>query len=454
MELTPDQDRLLRRLFTKIQRQKPEDRKNLDYYRGLQNIGNLGISVPPDVAPFAFPLNWCRTYIDVLEERMDVRLILRQGTNVEDKELRRDWESNDLETESQLAHRDLLIYGRSFISVAADPEGGRPRIRVESPRDMAAEVDPLTRAMTGALRIYRDGQGWAEHMTLYLPNETILIDRRAGKWRPVTRITHNLGRVPIVMMLNRRQTGRWEGESQMTDLRNIVDMAGRVMLQLQLAMETVATPQKILTGVKEEDFRRPDGTMITDVWETYLGAVWALSNESAKLQNVPGADLKNFHETVKMLAEQASTVTGLPVRMMGQSTANPPAEGAIRADESRLVRQVERINTVAGAGWAWALGIAERIRMRSWDADGLIRLEWHNAGTPTVAQRADYIQKLAGGVPVLSQRGAMNELGWSQPRIDQELQWMNGEVIPLHTADTDAADDAPGSEDKLVRSAA
>lgn len=444
MQLTPDEDALMRRLFTKIQRQKPEDRKNLDYYRGLQNIGNLGISVPPDVQPFAFPLNWCRTYIDVLEERMDVRLILRQGTGVEDVELRRDWEANDLGTESQMAHRDLLVYGRAFISVAADPAGGRPRIRVESPRDMAAEVNSLTREMVGALRLYRDELGYADHMTLYLPDSTVMIDRKAGKWDAVQRIEHGLGRVPVVMMLNRRQTGRWTGETQMSDLRNIVDMAGRVMLQLQLAMETVATPQKIAMGVTTSDFKRPDGAPVSDVWEQYLGAVWALTNKDSKVEQLPGADLKNFHDTVRMLAEQASTVTGLPVRMMGQSSANPPAEGAIRADESRLVRQVERVNSVAGAGWAWALGIAERIRTRVWDSDGLISLEWHNPGTPTVAQRADYIQKLTGGLPVLSQRGGMNEIGWSQPRIDQELKWMAGEN----------EDAVPAEEDrKLTREA-
>lgn len=448
MQLTDDEDRLMRRLFTKIQRQKPEDRKNRLYYRGLQNIGNLGISVPPDVQPFAFPLNWCRTYVDVLEERMDVRLILRQGTGVEDQELRRDWEDNDLDTESQLAHKDLLVYGRAFISVAADPDGGRPRIRVESPLDMAAEVDNLTRVMTGALRLYRDDVGHAEHMTLYLPNYTILMDRRAGKWEAVQRIEHGLGRVPIVMMLNRRQTGRWTGETQMSDLLQIVDMAGRVMLQLQLAMETVATPQKIVSGMKKEDFVDANGKPIKDVWETYLGAVWALSTTDSKVTQLSGADLKNFHDTVRMLAEQASTVTGLPVRMMGQSSANPPAEGAIRADESRLVRQVERINTVAGSGWAWALGIAERIRTKSWDADGLIRLEWHNPGTPTVAQRADYIQKLTGGAPVLSQRGGMNEIGWSQPRIDQELAWMAGET----DAEVNRAPDPV--ESKMVRAGA
>lgn len=427
MELTPEERRLAEKLFNKIQRQRREDRKNEHYYRGLQEIGNLGIAVPPDVQQFAFPLNWCRTYIDVLEERQDVRMFLRSGALEEDAELRADWEANDLDSLSHLVHRDLLIYGRAFISVAARDGGGRPRIMPESPKDIAALVDARTREMTAALRIYRDDTGIAEYMTLYLPDSTVLIDRRAGKWEVVRRIKHRLGRVPLVMILNRQRTGEWAGETQLADLRPLVDMAGRVMLQLQLAMETVATPQKVALGVSQKDFVDADGNQIEDPWETYLGAIWAISSKDAKIEQLSGAQLTGFHDTIKMLAEQAATVTGLPVRMMGQNTANPAAEGAIRADESRLVKQVERLNTLMGAGWAWALGIAERIRTGSWDADGQISTLWQNPGTPTESQRADALQKSTGGRPFMSVRGAMAEMGWPQQRIDRELEWLEQE---------------------------
>ena len=123
--------------------------------------------------------------------------------------------------------------------------------------------------------------------------------------------------------------------------------------------------------------------------------------------------------------------------MMGQRSANPPAEGAIRADEARLVKQVERLNSVAGMAWSWALGIAERIRTHRWSADGQIQVQWHDPATPTVAQRADAIQKLSGGVPVLSIRGAMIELGFTQQRIDQELQWMQQEMSGMYTTPMD-----------------
>ena len=135
--LTDEEQRLMQALFHKIQQAKPADRENERYYRGIQDIGNLGIAIPPDVQPFAFPLNWCRTYASVLAERMEVRMILRSGETSEDKELREDWEANDLDASLPLLVRDFIVLGRCALSVAADPDGGRPRIRVESPKNLS-----------------------------------------------------------------------------------------------------------------------------------------------------------------------------------------------------------------------------------------------------------------------------------------------------------------------------
>lgn len=323
--------------------------------------------------------------------------------------------------------RDFIVLGRCALSVAADPDGGRPRIRVESPKNLATIVDPITRATKAALRIYRAETGRATHMTLYLPDETIMISRQAGKWDEVERIEHGLGRVPVVMAFNQDTSDDvWRGETQFSDLKPLVNMAGRVMLQLQMAMETVSTPQKIALGVARSDFQDEHGNPV-DEWETYLGSVWAISTKGADVKQLPGADLAGFHKTITMLAEQAATVTGLPVRMMGQNTANPAAEGAIRADESRLVKQVERMARAIGAALAWSLGVAERIRRHTWESDGKISILWHDPGTPTEAQRADALSKKTGGKPVLSVRGALLELGFTQARIDKELEWLEQE---------------------------
>lgn len=425
------------RLRTKILKQRGRDKLNEQYLQGTQRIEQIGLAIPPEYAPFGFPLNWCRTYVHILLERMDVRMILRRGEDIEDSELRADWDANNMNLQSQDFLRDLLVYGRAVLSVSADAAGDRPRIRVENPTYFAVSTDFITGETQAALRVFHDEDTNDEAMTLYLPNETVIYVTRKGQKVERERIVHNLGRVPIVQVSIGDWTGKNHGYSIMEDLKRLVNMAARVMLNLQVAMETVATPQKIATGVSQEDFQNEDGTPKT-VWESYIGAVIALSSKDAKVTQLQASDMKGFLDTIEMLTQQAASVTGLPMRMLGRSSVNPPAEGAIRAEESRLIKQAERVEQVAGFAFGWALGIADRIRTRMWDDSGGIDVIWHDPATPTIAQRADALTKLKS-VGVLSRRGLMTELGWSQQRIDQELRWIDEE-------------DGGMSIDKLIRS--
>nr|WP_245621955.1 hypothetical protein [Corynebacterium lactis] len=116
--LSPDEQKLLESLHRKCMQQRGRDYANEQLYAGLQKVAQLGIAIPPEVEPFAFPMNWPRMYVEVLEQRMDVRLLLRSGSVEEDAELRTDWEANSLELEQHLAHTDLLVYGRCVASVS------------------------------------------------------------------------------------------------------------------------------------------------------------------------------------------------------------------------------------------------------------------------------------------------------------------------------------------------
>ena len=56
-------------------------------------------------------------------------------------------------------------------------------------------------------------------MTFYLPNETIMISRRSGRWEAVQRIEHGLRRVPVVMACNQDSSDDvWRGETQFSAL--------------------------------------------------------------------------------------------------------------------------------------------------------------------------------------------------------------------------------------------
>ncbi|KQU48078.1 hypothetical protein ASG84_26565 [Rhodococcus sp. Leaf278] len=121
------------------------------------------------------------------------------------------------------------------------------------------------------------------------------------------------------------------------------------------------------------------------------------------------------------------------MRYFGQNTANPAAEGAIRADESRINGNADEKNESQGTGIGWAMALEERFRTGEWPDKGTaIKVEWIDPGTSTKAEEADHIQKLNGGTPVYSREGSWDELGWDENRKNphSEAQRRHSGVLP------------------------
>jgi hypothetical protein len=401
--------------------QSPLSRLGL-YYEGSQRLEHIGLAVPPELRRFETVVNWSRVAVDSLEQRLRVKSFILPGEDTASDVLRGHWDANNLDSEAGLLHKDALIFGRGFVCVGTNPDDDEhPLVTVESPMELAALVDPRSRRIASALRLYggSDQDPSPTLATLYLPDATLWLEKGASGWADYDRDDHGLGRVPIVMFLNRRRTGVWSGESEMKDVIPLVDAAARSLTNLQIAGETHSVPQKYVLGMSRGDFVNPDGTPIP-AWESYFSAIWANQNKDAKVGQFTASDLKNFHDTVNHYADLVASVTGLPTRYLGQSSVNPAAEGAIRADEARLVLNAEGKAASFGDGWAWVQGIAERIRTGEWPLANQIKTEWFDAGTPTFAQKADGVQKLHGGQPIMSREGAWDELGWSDARKERE----------------------------------
>lgn len=445
MAISSEETTLLEALRAQAESTASADELNGKYYRGAQVLEHLGIAVPPELRRFETVLNWNRVTVDSVEQRLRLKEFVLPNEDLGSSVLREHWDANNLDSESRLLHKDTLIYGRGFVCIGAndeDPE--HPLITVESPREMTALIDPRTRRISAALRQYggTTDDPTPIYATLYLPDATIWLEAESGGWKEVDRDDHKLGRVPIVMFLNRRETGIWTGESEMTDVIPLVDAAARALTNMQVAAESIAIPKRWVVGMSKGDFVDSNGAPIP-VWQSYMGAIWANGNKDAKVGQFDGASLDNFWGTVNHLANDASSVTGLPTRYFGQTSVNPAAEGAIRADETRLIMNVESKATNLGDGWAWVQGIAERFRTKEWPLANQIKTEWFDAGTPTFSQKADALSKLyAAGNGVISREGVWDELQWSEARKARERQYFEQEShLAINSLEKDVAEE-------------
>lgn len=430
MAISSEESALLESLRTQAESTASADELNDKYYEGAQVLEHLGIAVPPELRRFETVLNWNRVTVDSVEQRLRLKEFVLPGEDLGSTVLREHWDANNLDSESRLLHKDTLIYGRGFVCIGAnDEDKDHPLITVESPREMTAMVDPRTRRISSALRLYGGtvDDPSPKFATLYLPNSTVWLELDGGGWKEFDRDNHNLGRVPIVMFLNRRRAGKWDGVSEMKDVIPLVDAAARALTNMQVAAESIAIPKRWVVGMSKGDFVDGAGKPIP-VWQSYMGAIWANGNPDAKVGQFDGASLDNFWGTVNHLANNASSVTGLPTRYFGQTSVNPAAEGAIRADETRLIMNAESKAANLGDNWAWVQGIAERFRTGAWPAANQIKTEWFDAGTPTFSQKADALSKLyAAGNGVISREGVWDELQWSEPRKARERQYFEQE---------------------------
>lgn len=430
MALNADETALLDKLQRQWQDSQHEDERLLRYYMGRQRVEQLGMAIPPAMRRFLVVTNWCRVVVDTIRDRQQLRWMMLPGEDTADPRLRAISDASNLDAHLALFNQDRMIYGRAYMSVGSnedDPE--LPLIRAESPREMTALVDVRRERIQAAGRFYGSDDETGEgplYATLYLPDETVWLQRDRGRWVEIDRDRHRLGRVPIVMHLNRRMSGSWSGESQIADMIYLVDAAARSLTNMQFAQEAHGVPDKYLTGVDAGDFKDENGKPIPR-FEAYFNALKLVKNPQAKVGSIDAADLKNFETALDVYGRQASIVTGFPARYFGLHTANPPAEGAILADEITLVRSIEYQNLQVGVSLGWVGGLALRFATGDWVDGNRVRAEWYDPATPTVQQRMDALVKQRQ-VQALSRRGLWTEMGWSEARMEREEAWLAAEA--------------------------
>lgn len=418
-------------LVSRMARESKSQQKVLDHLEKCrdaeQRVQHIGMAVPPELRRFEATINVPGMAVREVVQRQQLRAFVRTGEDERpDPALMEAWEYNNLASQSILCHKDARTCGRAFVSVSSnseDPE--QPLITVEPARGMAVSIDKRTRSIKAALRTY-DGDAREKLATLYLPGSTLYLRRASRGWAVDERDDHNFGKVPLVMFLNDPSAGRFEGRSAMADVLPKVEAITRTLLNMQIAAETAAIPGNVIFGASEEDFQDQDGNPIP-AWEAYWTKLKAIENEKGHIGQISPADLKNFTHMVDRFLVWCAIELGLPTRYAGMDTTNPASEGAVVADEYRLVKRVENTNLLDGDSWSWVMGLHQEFATGEAPARNSIRALWHNPATPTYSQRVDGVLKLKSA-GLVSRRGAWDEMGWSEERKEREMQYMAQEA--------------------------
>jgi hypothetical protein len=384
---------------------------------------------------------WPQLVVDSVEERLDVEGFALPDEDTGDDEMWRVWQANDLDEESQLAHIDALVMGRSYVAVGTNEDDeATPLVTVESPLEMFAHIDPRTRRVDAALRRWRDTDSYAraleEYATLYLPDVTIWYDRGSGAWREIDRDEHKVGQVLVAPIVNRARLSsrprmlygpanpvRWAngrgmqlagryGRSDLAPVVPLADAATKIATDMMVAAEGHALPLRAIFGIGPDDLKDQDGNQVTKM-QAVMERLWTIDDPDAKAVQLDATSLSNYHSTITALAQLVASIAGLPPHYLGMTSENPTSADAIRSSEARLVKRAERKQRAFGGAWELVQRLVRRLQAGDVDPR-LARLEtqWRNASTPTIAQKADAVTKLHTE-KIIDTEQAQEDLGYT-----------------------------------------
>jgi hypothetical protein len=491
--LTEQEVRIASFLATRLFEQRPYLQLRGLYYDGLQKMQDLGISIPPSLSKLRTVIGWPRVGVDAISNRCRVEGFRYPEQPKTDADVWSIWQANNLDSESQLAHIDALVYGRCYLVVGSgdDTTFGQPLVTAESPLNMTALWDARMRRVTAAFQVYLDSDFTSDMYgqqiaALYLPNSTIHLGRQgtnilnnknAGGWQVITRDNHMLGRVPVVRMANRCRLNNRDGLSEITpEWMNTTDSATRTLLSMELGREFYAAPRRYILGASEDQFVKSDGSPVS-AWETYLSKVWAIpapddGAPNPQVGEFKSGDPKAYTELIDAYAKIMSGEMGVPPHFLGvYSDGNPASADAIRSGYEELTVRSTNKHIQFGDAWEDAMRLALLIRDGSLPPESYrMETDWMDPSPRTPASTAQAIFQMveAGAVPptsdVITKRLGFSAMERAQMVLDREKDQAEGILAELsHTligkaarvdkamfADIAASDTVPGTPGKKI----
>lgn len=436
-------DDLLAHLTRKLTVQRPAIDQALAYYTGSQPQRWIDPRVTDLLRGRVQPVNanFARLAVDVLAQRLRVVGFRSSPGEVVDRQLADLWQASNLDETSQLVQAEALTVGRSYLLVWSDSDG-RVRISAESATQVAVLRDPMTLAITAALKRWTDAEGYVRSMLFTGDQVREYASRNPQPIDPgytattlasepdleLVRVIDNpLGRVPMVALVNRPRLDAPDGESELTDLLPLIDAIGKTQSDMCVTSEYYAMPRRWATGVG-------DGSPMTDeqreqfdvvqrrYWEQAASSKFIVaSNHEARFGAFPEAELTNYVAAIDLLTANLAALASLPPYYVSLNAANPTSADAIRSSESRLTRKAQQRMTWWSGAYEELMRLAVLVQTGQ-DDPRLSDLEtlWADAEPATTAQTADAQAKLIGA-GITDRRAALQALGMTPLEIDRIL---------------------------------
>ncbi len=384
-------------------------------------------------------VNWVRKYIRSIDGRSILEGFAFVGQDSLDEQCQSIMLRNELDLKHSLNNIATMVTGWSYGMVGPGTDGAR--VTIESPSSMAVERDPLTGEVIASIKFWSsDVDGSQDDMAvMQLPNKdgsSRFIPYENGerqtesklKWMAGPAQRQASGLVPVVPFLNQERWG--VPTTQMADLIPIVDAANFTATSMMATILRHAMPRILAINIQSAQFLNSDGSVNTNALKAATGEVWmvpAAEDEAGELipagdvpdvdiKQLPAADMRNFHETMNLLARIGAGLCDLtPVDLGFGVSDNPPSADSIDKSKDERLLGIERFNRQQGAGYERLMRYALAVEGQN-VGKRLLETKFRNVATPTKQSMATAaIGTLESGISDLYQ--SRRDYGYSPTEI-------------------------------------
>ncbi|WP_192378666.1 phage portal protein [Rhodococcus rhodochrous] len=402
-ELSDAEARTIGELREKVRYYAAKNEKKLALYEGEFVADQIGIAVPPMLKDWPVRIGWGGTVVNTNAARS--RFLDFQAPAGDLQGLDKVVATTRLRTKSDRVMENALVVGTSFVVVGKN-KAGRMVIESKSPSVMAVRENYWTGQLDAALLQVRNDKGWTLAETLYLPNETITLERRDRRLTVTHRDRHQRGEVPVEQFKHRPNDSHPNGRSLITaPIEYTISAAARTMLGLEVHREFFSGPMRAAIGADPEQFGVTEDMTEDEKyrlgWSLVMGRMNIVPPAEDSTANPTMHEFKpspptSYIDIMKYLSLMVASDSGLPASYFGIMTDNPASSDSIKALESQIEqRAIERMREM---DWHW-INVARKIllwRDGTVDENKLadIHVEWASPSTPTPSAAADAGMKL------------------------------------------------------------
>lgn len=450
--------KLINDLGGRLARAKGPIERNDAYFKGEHPLAFMQPLIKEKLDDRILPMvaNFCELIVETYEARLDVEGFDYQAPSgaPSPDELWDAWRASDMDEGASMAHTDALALSRSYMVVGdGEAPGDAPAVTVESALQMIDIRDARTRRVKSA------GKFWTEPgdrpsqdrlwSAIWTPERDAVFRRESSGWVLDWEDRHERGIVSVVPMVCKPRTLDKSGRSIFESLLPLSDGLNKTLTDMMTSMEFHAIPRRWATGLDEQDFKDDSGNDVS-VFKLMADQVWAVSSADAKFGQFSEADLKNFHDSAKLLIKMVGMLVALPGQVTAFDTINPPSADSMRSAENDFVKREERLQTgFGGSHQQVQQHVIHRLMGRMPPEARQLKTMWRDAGTPTIAQKADaVVKKRQAGIIPLEQ--ARIDLGYSPEQRRQMREFDEAERAGVYSSILRASDgelsDAGGSE--------